>query len=92
MRWNWPGAFFWAFHLVLLGKFALRFEFISFAVGQFIVAGFLNLFAGLILEKSLFNGAVIGAVVYTAVFSVGIGYTLQVWGQRFTPPTDAASS
>jgi drug/metabolite transporter (DMT)-like permease len=38
----------------------------------------------------MINGAVVGAVAYTAVFSVGIGYTLQVWGQRFTPPTDAA--
>jgi len=84
------GAFFWALHLVLLGKFALCFESIPFAVGQFIVAGFLNLFAGLILEEPLINGSVIGAVIYTAVFSVGIGYTLQVWGQRFTPPTDAA--
>jgi drug/metabolite transporter (DMT)-like permease len=84
------GAFFWALHLVLLGKFALRFESIPFAAGQFVLAGLLNLFAGLILEKPLINGAVVGAVVYTAVFSVGIGYTLQVWGQRFTPPTDAA--
>ncbi|MBN1451390.1 MAG: DMT family transporter [Anaerolineales bacterium] len=84
------GALFWALHLVLLGKFALHFESIPFAVGQFIIAGFLNLFAGFILEKPLINEAVIGAVVYTAMFSVGIGYTLQVWAQRFTPPTDAA--
>lgn len=84
------GALFWALHLVLLGKFALHFESIPFAVGQFMVAGFLNLFAGLVLETPVINRAIIGAVVYTAVFSVGIGYTLQVWGQRFTPPTDAA--
>ncbi len=32
----------------------------------------------------------IGAIVYTAVFSLGIAYTLQVWAQRHTPPTDAA--
>jgi drug/metabolite transporter (DMT)-like permease len=32
----------------------------------------------------------IGATVYRAMLSVGIGYTLQVWGQRHTPPTDAA--
>ena len=84
------GAFFWALHLVILGKFALRFESIPFATGQFVVAGLLNLITGFILEKPLINGELIGAVVYTAVFSVGIGYTLQVWGQRFTPPTDAA--
>jgi drug/metabolite transporter (DMT)-like permease len=84
------GALFWALHLVLLGKFAPYFESIPFAVGQFVVAGFLNLFTGFIFEVPIINGAVVGAVAYTAVFSVGIGYTLQVWGQRFTPPTDAA--
>jgi drug/metabolite transporter (DMT)-like permease len=33
---------------------------------------------------------VLGAVLYRATLSVGIGYTLQVWGQKHTPPTDAA--
>ena len=84
------GALFWALHLVIIGKFATSFASIQFAAGQFLVAGLLNLVAGLFLEQSQLNRDVIGAVVYTAVFSVGIGYTLQVWAQRFTPPTDAA--
>jgi drug/metabolite transporter (DMT)-like permease len=28
--------------------------------------------------------------LYTAVVSLGLGYTLQIWGQKHTPPTDAA--
>lgn len=84
------GALFWAFHVVVLGKFAARFSSVRFAAGQFIMAGLLNILAGLFLEQPLFNGAVIGAGLYTAVFSVGIGYTLQVWAQRYTPPTDTA--
>jgi drug/metabolite transporter (DMT)-like permease len=32
----------------------------------------------------------IGAILYRASLSIGIGYTLQVWGQKHTPPTDAA--
>ena len=84
------GALFWSLHFVVLGKFALRFAPVQFAAGQFVVAGLLNMFVGLFLEKPLFNGALAGAVVYTAVFSVGIGYTLQVWAQRYTPPADAA--
>lgn len=84
------GALFWALHLVVLGKFATRFASIQFAAGQFLVAGLLNLVAGLFFEQSQLNRDVIGAVVYTAVFSVGVGYTLQVWAQRFTPPNDAA--
>ena len=84
------GALFWSLHFVILGKYASRFASIQFAAGQFVIAGFLNLLAGFVWERPFFNGAMVGAVVYTAVFSVGIGYTLQVWAQRFTPPTDAA--
>jgi drug/metabolite transporter (DMT)-like permease len=84
------GAFFWALHFVVLGKFAVRFSPIQFAAGQFFVAGLLNTIFGLFLEQPQFNLAFTGAVLYTAVFSVGIGYTLQVWGQRYTPPSDAA--
>ena len=84
------GAFFWALHVVILGKFALRYAPIQFAVGQFVVAGVLNLFTGLFLEQPFFNAALLGAVVYTAIFSVGIGYTIQVWAQAHTPPTNAA--
>ena len=73
-----------------MGKFALRFASVQFAAGQFVVAGLLNLLAGLFLEQPLFTGALVRAVIYTAVFSVGIGYTLQVWAQRYTPPADAA--
>lgn len=84
------GAAFWALHVVILGKFALRFDSIQFAMGQFFVAGLLNLVTGLFWEQPMFNGVIAGAVLYTAVFSVGLGYTLQVWAQRYTPPTDAA--
>ena len=31
-----------------------------------------------------------GAITYTAFFSLGLCYTLQVWAQRHTPPADAA--
>ena len=86
------GAVFWGMHFVVLGKFASRFEPVSFAAGQFLVAGLFNLLAGLAFENlgQLALLPVIGAVLYRAVFSIGIGYTLQVWGQRHTPPTDAA--
>lgn len=86
------GALFWAFHVVLLGKFAARFESISFSAGQFFVAGFLNLAFGIWNEPlaSLESLSLWGAIVYTAIVSIGLGYTLQVWGQKHTPPTDAA--
>jgi drug/metabolite transporter (DMT)-like permease len=86
------GAVFWAFHVVLIGKFASRYHALSFSVGQFVVGGILNLITGLIFEHPAPEtwGLMTGAILYTGIFSVAIGYTLQVWSQQHTPPTDAA--
>jgi len=84
------GAVFWALHVSLLGKFASRFESMSFSVGQLLVCGILNLILGIFVEQPVFIWSLAGAAAYTAVFSLGICYTLQVWAQRHTPPADAA--
>jgi drug/metabolite transporter (DMT)-like permease len=84
------GALFWALHVVVLGKFASRFEPMSFSVGQLLVCGLLNLTLGLFIEEPVFSLPLAGAAVYTAVMSLGLCYTLQVWAQRHTPPADAA--
>ncbi len=86
------GVIFWGLHFVVLGKFASRFEPISFAAGHFFVTGFLNFIMGLAFERlsQLAPLPLIGAILYRASISIGIGYTLQVWGQNHTPPTDAA--
>jgi len=84
------GALFWALHVSLLGKFASRFESMSFSVGQLLICGILNLLLGIFIEQPVFTWSLVGAAVYTAVFSLGLCYTLQVWAQRHTPPADAA--
>jgi drug/metabolite transporter (DMT)-like permease len=84
------GALFWALHVALLGKFASRFEPMSFSVGQLLVCGILNLILGLIVEQPIFTWPLAWATLYTAVMSLGLCYTLQVWAQRHTPPADAA--
>jgi len=84
------GAAFWALHVVIIGKFASRFESMSFSVGQLLVCGVLNLLVGLFVEQPVFTLPLAGAVAYTAVMSLGICYTLQVWAQRHSPPSDAA--
>lgn len=84
------GAAFWALHVVIIGKFASRFESMSFSVGQLLICGILNLIVGLFVEQPIFTLPLAGAVAYTAVLSLGICYTLQVWAQRHTPPADAA--
>lgn len=85
------GALFWAFHVVILGKFAAQFEAISFSVGQLAVCGILNFLVGLFAERSLpLDWRLAAAIAYTAFFSLGLCYTLQIWAQRHTPPADAA--
>lgn len=86
------GSLFWALHFVVLGKYASKFESVSFASGHFFISGLINLLIGLFVEdiSTLMILPVVGAILYRATFSVGIGYTLQVWGQKHTPPTDAA--
>jgi drug/metabolite transporter (DMT)-like permease len=84
------GALFWAMHVVMLGKFASQFEPMSFSAGQLLVGGFLNLLLGFFVEQPVFTWSLAGAAVYTAVMSLGLCYTLQVWAQRHTPPSDAA--
>lgn len=85
------GALFWTLHVIMLGKYASRFDSMSFSVGQLIVCGLLNLTVGIFAEKSMpVNLPLLGAIAYTAFFSLGLCYTLQIWAQRHTPPADAA--
>ena len=85
------GALFWTFHVILIGKYATGFESMSFSVGQLFVCGILNLGIGFLVEPMItFNRPLLFAIAYTALFSLGLCYTLQVWAQKHTPPADAA--
>jgi drug/metabolite transporter (DMT)-like permease len=85
------GALFWSFHVIILGKYASRFDALSFSVGQLAVCGAISLAIGLFRESVIqINSALFLAIAYTAIFSIGLCYTLQIWGQKFTPPADAA--
>ena len=85
------GALFWTFHVIVLGKYASKFESMSFSVGQLFVCSILNLAIGIFVEPALpFSGSMLFAIAYTALFSLGLCYTLQIWAQKHTPPADAA--
>lgn len=85
------GALFWAFHVVILGKYAHNFESMSFSVGQLAFCGLLNLGVGAATETMpAFDARFLAALAYTSFLSLGLCYTLQVWAQRHTPPADAA--
>ena len=86
------GAIFWALHVILVGKVVRRMDVGLFMAGQFLVSGLLNLVATVSFESfspvSLLPAA--GAILYTGVLSIGIGFTLQAAAQRHAPPADTA--
>ena len=48
---NLIGALFWTFHVIVLGKYASKFESMSFSVGQLVVCGLLNLVSRYLCRK-----------------------------------------
>jgi len=86
------GALFWAIHLLLLAHYASRVAPIKLAAVQFVVCGLLSLATAFVIETPTLSGAVAGwqALLYAGLVSVGVGYTLQVLGQRGAHPAHAA--
>jgi drug/metabolite transporter (DMT)-like permease len=82
---------FWALHVVLVGKVQGKIESLPFALGQFLVCGVLNLISGVFAEHPSPTEmlAILPAILYTGIFSVAIGFTLQVVAQKHTPANDA---
>ncbi len=81
-----------ALHVILIGQLVLWADPLRLAVVQYVACGLFNLPLGLTLGRDTLV-ALPGAwwaVLYTAVFSIGVGYTLQNVAQRHAPPTDAA--
>ncbi|MHB8902990.1 MAG: DMT family transporter [Thermoguttaceae bacterium] len=86
------GAVLWALHVVIVGRAVKHVDVLAFSVGQYLVAGALNVLIGLVLETDTLPGlaACWWTVVYVGIVSVAIGYTLQAVGQKHAPPADAA--
>jgi drug/metabolite transporter (DMT)-like permease len=91
--WVISSTVFWATHVLLVGILASRTRAPLVVAGvQFLVSGCVGLFLGVIIESPSL-AQIIGAgwgICYIGIFSVGMAFTLQVVGQRFTPAADAA--
>lgn len=86
------GAFFWAAHVHLIAHFSSRIDAIRLALMQIAFCAMVSLGAAFAFETVHVANLMAGAIpiLYAGVLSVGIAYTLQVMGQRGTPPTQAA--
>lgn len=86
------GSFFWAMHVVVVGRAQGKIAALTFASGQYLVCGLLSLIAALLLERPTLATwlHILPAILYTAVFSIAAGFTLQIIAQKHTPADDAA--
>lgn len=86
------GAFVWAIHFLLLGRFSPRTDTVKLAFIQFMVCAILSAAAALLTETTTAAGlrAALAAILYTGILSVGVGYTLQVVALRHARPAEAA--
>ena len=83
----------WAAHVMLVGRAANRLHgAMLVACGQFVACSVLSLILGVAIEPVTAHGAfqALGAIAYTGVLSVGIGFTLQVVAQRHARAADSA--
>lgn len=86
------GAIFWAFHILAIDRFGnqiypLRFSCLQFAVVSAESAVFALMFEHTTLQM-VWEAR--WAIIFCGVFSVGIAYTLQTYGQRLSDPSYAA--
>jgi len=91
--WVIAGALFWATHILLIGAMTARTGapfVISFV--QFLVCGVLGTIWGGATEPLSFAdlSAAAPMLAFSGFLSVGVGFTLQVVGQRHTPAADAS--
>ena len=86
------GAFFWAAHIIAIDKCAPHVSSLRLSQAQFIICGTLCLFFAFTTETiapSLLLAAAL-PLLYRGIGSIGVAYTLQIFGQRYVAPAKAA--
>lgn len=79
-------------HIIIIDRFAELVDPVRLSSAQFFVSGALSLVCMFIFEQpdmsAILNCA--GPILYAGVLSSGVAYTLQIVGQRHTPPATAS--
>ncbi len=86
------GALFWAVQILTLDHFSTGADSLNLAFGQFLTTALLSLVFSLVVEgNSLFTDSIAwGAILYSGIIVVAIGFTLQVFGQSKVESTLAS--
>ena len=86
------GAFFWAAHVLVIGWLAPKYDPLKLSIIQFFVCGLLSLSVALVYETIIWDDVMLAmnSILYAAIMSTGIAYTLQVVAQQDAKPSHAA--
>ena len=87
------GAFFWSLHIILISKSSeMKLEPVVTAAFHIFFAGLICLILAFLIETPSYKGVGSGAfeLIYTGIFSIGLGFTLQTIAQKHSPPTNVA--
>ena len=86
------GTIFWALHIIAVDAYAGRADGLKLSFVQFATAGMFSAISAGVFENPDIKSieACSGPILFSAVFVVGIAYTLQIVGQKYTKPTVAA--
>ena len=85
-------AFVFTFHILTVDRFAPETDGVWLSCVQFFLGGVIGCVLMLVFERPAWSQIVSasGGILYSAVVSCVIGYTLQILGQQKTPPALAA--
>ncbi len=86
------GAFFWAFHILVIDRLAPVVDPLDLAIGQFATASALSLAVALAVEPNAFAGfaPALVPILYGGVLSIGVAFTLQIVAQKHAHPARAS--
>jgi drug/metabolite transporter (DMT)-like permease len=86
------GTVFWALQIIVVDAYVDKTDGLKLSFVQFVTAGLLSAIAAIMFEKPEIKSiiACAGPIIYAAVMVVGVAYTLQIIGQKYTTPTVAA--
>lgn len=86
------GAFFWAAHVLIIDHFNPYVNAIKLSIMQFAICASLGTIGMLIFETPSLQAILSGTIpiLYAGILSSGVGFTLQIVGQKHTSPTVAS--
>ncbi len=82
----------YAIHILVIDKVGKNVDSIVLSCGQFFVTGVISVILMFIFEKPSMDRIMDAAIpiLYSGVLSSGVGFTIQIVGQKYTEPTIAA--